>query len=78
MKCPCLKNDVAPICRADGDAMHIPSSEQLAGYCLTPNYRRCQLFRRFLVALTETPERWRSNPADYGAAGRTRRGDKGD
>jgi hypothetical protein len=46
--------------------MRIPSAEQLTVHCLTAQYRRCEVFRRFLVALTERPERWRSNTASYG------------
>jgi hypothetical protein len=46
--------------------MRIPSAEQLASHCLTPHYRRCDVFRRFLVALTERPERWRSTVTAYG------------
>lgn len=67
MKCPCLYSDAAPICRAEGDAMRIPSAEQLASHCQTAHYRRCDVYRRFLVALAERPERWRSTGTDYGA-----------
>jgi hypothetical protein len=67
VKCPCLYSDAAPICRAEGDAMWIPSAEQVASYCLTAQYRRCDVFRRFLVALAERPERWRSTLTGYGA-----------
>jgi hypothetical protein len=67
VKCPCLYSDAAPICRAEGDAMRIPSAEQLVSHCLTAHYRRCEVFRRFLVALAERPERWRrSTAANYG------------
>jgi len=62
-----LYSDAAPICRAEGDAMRIPSAEQLAAHCLTAHYRRCDVFRRFLVALAERPERWRSPATTYGA-----------
>jgi hypothetical protein len=67
VKCPCLYSDAAPMCRAEGEALRIPSSEQLASYCLTARYRRCELFRRFLVSLGERPERWRSLTDAYGA-----------
>jgi hypothetical protein len=54
--------------------MRIPSAEQLASYCLTAHYRRCEVFRRFLAALKERPERWRSDAATYGAdSSRSRR-----
>lgn len=46
--------------------MRIPSAEQLAAHCLTSQYRRCEVFRRFLVALAERPERWRSSTTAYG------------
>jgi hypothetical protein len=49
--------------------MRIPSAEQLASHCLTPQYRRCEVFRHFLVALSERPERWRSATATYGVDG---------
>ena len=74
VKCPCLYSDAAPICRAEGDAMRIPSAEQLASHCLTSHYRRCDVFRRFLIALAERPERWRSPVTAYGTdASRPRR-----
>jgi hypothetical protein len=47
--------------------MRIPSAEQLASHCLTSQYRRCEVFRHFLVALSERPERWRSATATFGA-----------
>lgn len=74
MKCPCLYSDAAPMCRAEGDALRIPSAEQLATHCLTAQYRRCDVYRRFLTALAERPERWRSDNTAYGTgAKRTRR-----
>jgi hypothetical protein len=63
--CPCLYSDAAPICRAEIDAMRIPSAEHLASYCLTAQYRRCHVFRSFLSALAERPERWRSTTTAY-------------
>src|SRR6516165_11533753 len=66
VKCPCLYSDAAPICRAEGDAMRIPSAEQLARYCLTPHYRRCDVYRGFLAALAKRPERWRLDTAACG------------
>ena len=77
MKCPCLYSDAAPICRAEGDGMRIPAAEELATYCLTAQYRRCEVFRRFLVALTERPERWRSI-TEFGAGTDRRRKLRGD
>jgi len=38
--------------------MRIPSAEQLASYCMTTQYRRCDIFRQFLTTLAERPERW--------------------
>ena len=49
--------------------MRIPSAEQLASHCLTTHYRRCDVFRRFLAALAERPERWRSTTVAYGTDG---------
>ena len=66
MKCPCLYSDAVPMCRAEGDALRIPSAEQLASHCLTAQYRRCDVFRRFLTALSERPERWRSSTSEFG------------
>lgn len=60
MKCPCLYSEVAPICRAETVAMHVPSSSHLNRFCVTEHYRRCDLFRQFLTELSETPERWRA------------------
>jgi len=40
--------------------MRIPSAEQFASHCLTSNYRRCDVSRRFLTVLAERLERWRS------------------
>ena len=73
VKCPCLYSDAAPICRAEGDAIRIPAAEELAAYCLTPHYRRCEVFRRFLVALAERPERWRSITAYETGSDRSRK-----
>ena len=78
MKCPCLYSDAAPICRAEGDAMRIPSAEQLAGHCMTTQYRRCDVFRRFLSLLAERPERWRSTASEYGADGQRQRRMRGE
>jgi len=57
--------------------MRIPAAEELATYCLTPHYRRCEVFRRFLVALAERPERWRSS-TEFGAGTDRRRKQRGD
>jgi hypothetical protein len=46
--------------------MRIPSAEELATHCLSGHYRRCDVFRRYLVALSERPERWRSAVTTYG------------
>ena len=73
MKCPCLYSDAAPMCRAEGDGMRIPAAEELAAYCLTAHYRRCEVFRRFLVALAERPERWRSITAYETGGDRSRK-----
>ena len=73
MKCPCLYSDAAPMCRAEGDALRIPSAEHLASHCLTPHYRRCEVYRRFLTTLAERPERWRSDSAAYGTKAGSRR-----
>jgi len=56
------------MCRAEGDALRIPSAEQLANHCLTAQYRRCEVYRRFLTALAERPERWLSTAETYGAS----------
>jgi hypothetical protein len=58
--------------------MRIPSAEQLASHCLTPQYRRCEVFRRFLNALAERPERWRSTAGEYGADGQRPRRMRGE
>ncbi len=63
-RCPCLYSEEAPICRAEGDAIRIPSAEHLASHCLTAQHRRCEVFRRFLTMLAERPERWRSTTPD--------------
>jgi len=73
VKCPCLYSDAAPICRAEGDALRIPSAEHLASHCLRAQYRRCEVYRRFLTALAERPERWRSDAAYSAKAERSRR-----
>ena len=78
MKCPCLYSDAAPMCRAEGDALRIPSAEQLASHCLTAQYRRCEVYRRFLTALAERPERWRSDTAAYGAKAESSRRSRGE
>ena len=78
MKCPCLYSDAAPICRAEGDAMRIPSAEQLVSHCLTAQYRRCDVFRRFLTALSERPERWRSSAGEFGTDHERQRRMRGD
>ena len=57
--------------------MRIPAAEELATYCLTAQYRRCEVFRRFLVALTERPERWRSI-TEFGAGTNRSRKLRGD
>jgi hypothetical protein len=49
--------------------MRVPTGEQLAALCMTAHYRRCEVYRRFLVALAERPERWRSAPG-YGSGAR--------
>ncbi len=49
--------------------MRIPSDEQLATHCLTPHYRRCHVYRSFLAALAERPERWRSTTTAYARRG---------
>lgn len=60
VRCPCLYSDAAPICRADAGALLVPSAEQLARYCRTSRYRRCDTFKGFIGALAQQPERWRS------------------
>jgi len=60
VKCPCLYSETSPICRAEADAMRIPSAEQLASHCLTVRYCGCEFYRRFLASLSEQPDRWRS------------------
>jgi len=68
VKCPCLFSAVAPICRADTDAMRIPSVEHRNRFCLCDQHRRCDLFRRFLRNLAAKPDQWRARvPADDGA-----------
>jgi hypothetical protein len=57
------------MCRAEGDALRIPSPEQLASHCLSTQYRRCEVFRGFLASLAERPERWRSTTTTFGAEG---------
>lgn len=59
MKCPCLYSEAAPICRADMDAMRVPSPGQMSRFCTTDQYRRCDMFRSFLGQLSTKPERWR-------------------
>jgi hypothetical protein len=79
VKCPCLYSDAAPMCRAEGDALRIPSPEQLASHCLSTQYRRCEVFRSFLTSLAERPERWRSTTTTFGAdTRRPRRFTKGE
>lgn len=56
------------MCRAEGDALRIPSPEHLASHCLSAHYRRCAVFRQFLTTLAERPERWRSTRPDGLAA----------
>jgi hypothetical protein len=58
--------------------MRIPSAEQLMSHCLTSNYRRCDVYRRFLTVLSERPERWRTTPAEFGADAQRQRRAKGD
>ncbi len=58
--------------------MRIPSAEQLASHCLTPHYRRCEVFRRFLIALAERPERWRSAGGEYGTDVQRQRRSRGE
>jgi hypothetical protein len=57
--------------------MRIPAAEELSTYCLTAHYRRCEVFRRFLLALAERPERWRSI-TEFGAGTDRLRRLKGD
>jgi hypothetical protein len=55
-----LFSAVAPICRADTDAMRIPSVEHRNRFCLCDQHRRCDLFRRFLRNLATKPDQWRA------------------
>ena len=71
MKCPCLFSTVAPICRADTEAMRIPSVDHRNRFCLCDQHRRCDLFRRFLRNLAAKPDQWRARAgADDGSPDR--------
>jgi len=72
VKCSCLYSAVAPICRADTESMRIPPAGHLNRFCLTEQYRRCDLYRRFLGMLAERPNRWRAR----GASGETPAGER--
>jgi len=47
-KCPCLYDEGAPICRADCEALRVPTQQQLSTLCTSGEHRRCLLYRRFL------------------------------
>ena len=48
LKCPCLYDEGAPICRADSEALRVPTQHQLNTLCTSGEHRRCLLYRRFL------------------------------
>ena len=57
VKCPCLYSEEAPICRADAEAMRIPATEHLVGFCLSGSHRRCTIFREFVRPPVRNPDR---------------------